>query len=132
MGAAVVTICDETPGGFRSTPFRLELVSERITVRELIRRRVQVEVEAYNRATPEYFQGLVQPTDAERVLNGYRLRSRRQLDWKEQFDKAIEGFASNGFFMVLDDRQLELLDEELVIGPSTEVRFIKLVQLVGG
>jgi xylulokinase len=37
-----------------------------------------------NRAMPEYFHGLVQPTDAERVLNGYRLKQRRPLDWKEQ------------------------------------------------
>ena len=33
---------------------------------------------------PEYFRGLVQPTDAERVLNGYRLRQRRKIDWEKQ------------------------------------------------
>ena len=132
MNAATVTICDETPGGQRHASFRLELVSERISLRELIRRRVQAEVEAYNRATPEYFHGLVQPTDAERMLNGYRLKQRRQLDWKAQCDKALDGFGCNGFFVLFEGRQLESLDEEIVIGPGAEVRFIKLVPLVGG
>lgn len=132
MGAAIVLIRDETVGQSTGPAFRLELASERVSVRELLRRRVQAEVETYNTAQPECFRGLVQPTDAERVLDGYRLRKRRPLDWNEQHRRACGGFEKNEFFVLLDGRQLESLDEEIVIGPESEARFIKLVPLVGG
>ncbi len=130
--ATALTIHDRaTPGGpVRS--FTLHLASERITVRELIERRVTQEVEEYNRAQPEYFQGLVQPTDAEQVLNGYRLRKKRLLDAAEQRARAVEAFSSNGFFLLVDDHQVTGLEEEIAIRPDTEVSFVKLVPLVGG
>ncbi len=48
--AAVLQLVDESPGsGQEPRPiFELRLVSERITARELIRRRVEREVEEYN------------------------------------------------------------------------------------
>jgi hypothetical protein len=130
--ATALTIHDRaTPLG-PARSFKLHLASERITVRELIERRVTQEVEEYNRAQPEYFQGLVQPTDAERVLNGYRLRKKRQLDAAEQRARAVEAFERSGFFLLVDDRQVAGLDEVITVRPDTEVSFVKLVPLVGG
>ena len=103
-----------------------------MTVRELIRRRVYEEVQEYNLKDPDYFRGLVQPTDAERVLHGYRLRQRRKIDWEKQYQKAIEAFERNGFFILVDDRQVEGLDAEIEIRLNTEVSFIRLLPLVGG
>ena len=66
-------IRDELPGGNSYSEVPLELPTERITVRELIRERVYQEVQDYNRAQGDrVFRGLVQPTDAERVLNANR------------------------------------------------------------
>lgn len=130
--ATALTVHDEGTSGGRIRSFRLQLASERITVRELIERRVTQEVQEYNRAQPEFFEGLVQPTDAERVLNGYRLRKKRMLDAAEQCAKAIEAFQRAGFFLLVDDRQLERLDDEIAVRPDTEVRFVKLVPLIGG
>jgi hypothetical protein len=130
--ATALTIHDEGTSGGRIRSFKLHLAAERISVRDLIERRVTQEVEEYNRAQPEYFQGLVQPTDAERVLNGYRLRQKRMLDASEQRAKAIEAFQRSGFFVLVDDRQLDGLDDEIAVRPDTEVRFVKLVPLVGG
>jgi len=48
-------------------------------VRELIRTRIYQEVQDYNRKEPEYFRGLVEPTDAERVLNGCKLKANRKM-----------------------------------------------------
>jgi hypothetical protein len=129
---AALLIHDETSTGERTNTVTLTLASERVTAREVLRRRIQVEVEAYNRAQPEYFHGLVQPTDAERVLNGYRLKKQRQLDWHEQVDTALEAFERNGFLMLAGDRQVEDLDEEIVVTPGFAVSFVKLVPLVGG
>lgn len=131
MGA-MVQVHDELAPGRRTRSFTLYLASERITVRELIRRRVEEEVEAYNRARPEVFQGLVQPTDAERVLNGYRLKTRRPLDAAAQVEHALRAFETNGFLIVVGDRQVEDLDESIAVTPATEISFVKLVPLVGG
>jgi hypothetical protein len=135
--SVTLTIRDETAAGNVYSELPLEFPSERITVRELIRERVYQEVQDFNRREGErVFRGLVQPTDAERVLNGdrpeYRLKQRRQIDWKEQFEKALAAFGGNGFFILIDDRQAESLDQEFTVRPSSEVSFVKLTPLVGG
>jgi hypothetical protein len=133
MGAPVsVLMYDEVPGAGRSAPFRLELVSERVTVRELIERRVRGEVQKHNQAPAEIFHGLVQPTDAEQTLNGYRLPRRKLLDPDVQCRLAVEAFTAGRFFVLVDDRQVEGLDEAITIGRESEVGFFKLLPLVGG
>jgi hypothetical protein len=129
---ATLTIHDETSSGQKTHSFTLECLTERMTVRELIRARIYQEVQDYNTREPEYFRGLVEPTQAERTLNGYRLRERRKLDWQEQFRRAIEAFERNGFFVLVGHRQAESLDEEFEVKVDTEVSFVKLVALVGG
>ncbi|MFV0444058.1 MAG: hypothetical protein ACK5Q5_10855 [Planctomycetaceae bacterium] len=65
-----ITIRDETTAGniYASTP--LELPSEQMSVRELIRERICQEVQDDHRGEGERgFRGPVQPTNAERVLN---------------------------------------------------------------
>lgn len=106
----VLTIHDETAAGERTGSVSLEFFTERISVRELIRKRVYEEVQEYNLKQPEHFRGLVQPRDAEQVLNGYKLRQRRKVDWEEQYARATEAFERNGFFILVDDRQVEALD----------------------
>lgn len=130
--AISLTIHDETLFGAKENPLSLAFLSETISVRELIRERIYEEVRLYNATTPEYFRGLVQPTDAETTLNGHRLRERRRVDWQEQFRLALEAFQRNGFFILVDDRQVESLDETIALTPTTQVSFVKLVPLVGG
>ena len=127
-----VTVRDETIAGQNIAEHPLELLSERLTVRELIRSRVYQEVQDYNRRRPESFNGLVRPTDAEQTLNGYKLAPGRTIDWKRQFSKACDAFTQNGFFILVNDHQPESLDEELVLTPETRLSFVKLVPLVGG
>ena len=131
---ATLTIRDETTSGSITSESALEFLTERITVRELIRSRVYQEVQDYNRAKSDdaVFKGLVRPTGAEQTLNGVRLKKHREIDWKQQFEKACEAFGRNGFFILLDERQLESLDEEIELKPGAQVSFVKLVQLVGG
>jgi hypothetical protein len=133
--SATVMIRDETATGQTVHSFPLEFESESITVRELIRERVYQEVSEYNfrsRREDGVFRGLVQPTDTERALNGFRVPKGRDIDWEKQFAQAIDAFGRNGFFIIVDDRQAEALDETIVIRPSTQVSFVKLTPLVGG
>jgi hypothetical protein len=132
-----LTIRDETTSGVVYGERPLEFSTERITVRDLIRERVYQEVQDFNRDQGErVFRGLVQPSGAERVLNGkqteFRLKEHRQIEWKPQFEKAIDAFDRNGFFILIDDRQAESLDQEFVIGHGTVVSFVRLTPLVGG
>jgi len=129
---STLTIYDETVGGDRTPACTLDFLNERITARELIRERVYQEVREYNARMPDYFRGLVEPTEAERVLNGYRLRQRRKIDWEAQFERALKAFERNGFFLLVDDRQVENPNEVIAISPGTQVSFVKLLPLVGG
>ncbi len=131
MGTTL-TIHDETSSGQKTNTFTLDCLTEQLTVRELIRARIYQEVQDYNQKQPEYFRGLVEPTHAERVLNGYKLKARRQIDWEEQFKRACEAFERNGFFVLVDDKQAESLDQQFSVKVDTEVSFVKLVPLVGG
>jgi hypothetical protein len=135
---ATLTIRDETAAGDTIHSFPLEFPSERITVRDLIRERVYQEVQDFNRRNDPVFRGLVQPKDAERITDtdhkgySYQLKTRREIDWKEQFESAIQAFQKNGFFILIDDKQAEELDQVVFLGRGTEVSFVRLVQLVGG
>ncbi len=129
---ATLTIRDESTGGGTWNEFALEVLTERITVRELIRSRVYQEVQDHNLRQPEIFRGLVEPTDAERELNGYRLKRPRQIDWKQQYDRAVAAFEAGVFLVLVDDRQVDSLEEEIVIQPGTCASFLRLTPLVGG
>jgi hypothetical protein len=130
--SASLKLIDKTPGKDQSTAWVLQVAEPILTAREILRRRVFEEVSRYNARRGEVFQGLVQPTDAERTLNGYKLRKPRLLDWREQFDRALQAFDKRTFVLLVGERQVENLDEELMLSPETEVTFLKLVPLVGG
>src|SRR5882757_6494564 len=102
---ATLLIHDETTSGQKTSSFTLDCLTERLTVRELIRARIYQEVQDYNLKEPEYFRGLVEPTQAERTLNGFKLKAKRKIDWQEQFQRACESFERNGFFILVGSRQ---------------------------
>ncbi|HMA08089.1 MAG TPA: hypothetical protein VKP68_09510, partial [Ramlibacter sp.] len=112
--------------------FRVRVPGESISVRELIRSRVYQEVEEFNTRQPEVFRLLVQPGDAERTTNGFRMREPRFIDPQDQFAQAIEAFDRNGFVVLVDDRQVERLDARIDLRADTLVTFLQLVPLVGG
>ncbi len=140
----MVTFVDETTSGDRAEGWGLEIAEERLTLRELIRRRVFQEVAEFNARTstrtsthvtahtPDVFHGLVQPADTDRVPNGYALRRRRRIDPEAQTDLALRAFAGNGFLVLVGDRQVTELDEQIDLMLGAEVTFLKLVALVGG
>ena len=130
--ATAVTVRDETTSGTTTNELTLEFLTERVTARELIRSRVYQEVTEYNARQAGLFKGLVQPRDAERTREGFRLRAPRRIDWAEQYEAALASFARNGFLILVDDRQVTGLDAEIELRHDTEVSFLRLVPLVGG
>jgi hypothetical protein len=134
-GVAVTVSIRDQAGARAEAAGTLELeLPSALTLRDLIRTRVREEVAKANAAAlrGESFRTLVQPVDAEVTLNGYRLHEGRTIDWERQAAKAEEAFGSNGFFVLVDGRQVEELDEVLALSADSDVRFVRLTPLVGG
>ncbi len=128
----ILTINDATLSGDILNQISLAVKNELITVRELIAARVGNEVKAYNDKLPEYFKGLIQPTDAEKTLNGFKVKNRKKIDIEKQVFIALDGFQKNGYFILIDDKQATDLDQEVLVSKSTTINFVKLTPLVGG
>jgi len=127
-----IHVWDEVIPGRRFSAEAFTVPQAETTTRELIRSRVQQEVERHNQNLPEVFCGLVQPEESEQILNGFRMKVQRPLDWRLQFERACSSFERNGFLILVDGRQVSELDERIELVVDSEVQFIKLVPLVGG
>jgi hypothetical protein len=63
-------VSDATASGQKLGTFTLDCLTERLTVRELIRARIYQEVQDHNRSGTTVFRGLVQPSDTEKTWSG--------------------------------------------------------------
>ena len=91
------------------------------------------EVEQHNASKTDTFHGLVRPAGAEHADGGgWRLLTPRTLDAEEQIAIAYDAFEHGRILLLVDDRQLERLDEEMALRENTEVCFYQLVPLAGG
>ncbi|WP_344662948.1 hypothetical protein [Catenulispora subtropica] len=98
-----LTLIDEATSG-AATPIGTLAVPElRLTVREILRRRVRLEVEL-----------------------------RGAGDAEAAFRAAVRAFDRNGFLMFVGTRQVEDLDEVVELTEDAEVTFLKLIALAGG
>lgn len=127
-----ILISDELLNGTVTNQFEIHLSSNIVSVKELIKMRVTKEIEAYNNRLPEYFNGLVAPTDAERTLNGFKLKPKQVIDAEKQVYVALDAFQKNGFFILVDNQQLEDLDEMVRLQSTSKISFVKLTPLIGG
>lgn len=131
MGVDLV-VRDESSSGALSGTVRLPDVPATTTLRELIRTRVREEVARFNAAPSIVFEGLVMPEGARLADRGFAMREPRWIDWEVQAGEAVEAFGRNRFFVLFDGSQLTDLDEPLRLSADSDVRFVRLVQLIGG
>lgn len=130
---ATVTIRDETLAGAKDArEWALELLTERLTVRELIRSRVFQEVKDHNARASSTFVGLVRPADATEAPGGWHVARGRRVDWQAQFERAVEAFERQRILLLVDDVQVTSLEAQVVVQPTTRVTFLRLMPLVGG
>jgi hypothetical protein len=127
-----VALRDESTSGKSVSTQVLHDIPTTITLRDLIRTRVRDEVARFNAERAWTFAGLVAPEGAEAAPEGYVVPHGRTIDWERQADLAVEGFGRNGFFVIVDDRQVTELDDELALTADSEIRFVRLIQLIGG
>ncbi|MCX4780574.1 hypothetical protein [Streptomyces sp. NBC_01264] len=124
MGSVIFV--DETTAGGRGDGWGMEIAEERLALRELIRRRIFQEVA----------EGGAAQSGAAATAAGSRLvrpaAADRPVDPQAQTEAALAAFGRNGFLVLVGDRQITDLDEEIDLPLGTEVTFLKLVALVGG
>ncbi len=128
---ATLLVSDESSTGRVVGSWSIDGLPNVLSVREIIRTRVREEVARYNLQDGPVFNGLVTPTDVEARVNGYR-GGRRRVDWERQAEVALRAFESNGFFVLVDDRQVDALDDMVDLRQTARVSFVRLVALVGG
>lgn len=146
MANARLKVIDERFGtgvGARRPALELRLASERISARELIRRRIADEVATANRqkmvhaashARSRSFLIAFGDDAPEAKLNGI-LASRPKaplFDEQVEYDRAISAFEKNQFILLFDDRQIDDLDTPVALSEASEVVFLYLTPLVGG
>ena len=108
----------------------------RASVRELIRARVELEVERQG-------DRVIAPGPAESALNGdrgaygfgsmfVRGRGKDGGDLETLVEEAERGFERGRYFILLDDRQAESLDDEIDLDRTGEATFLLITPLQGG
>ncbi|MGH1434647.1 MAG: hypothetical protein ACRBG0_09335 [Lewinella sp.] len=127
-----ITIEDENFAGRALQQILLEIEQDTCTLKELIEKRVEAEVEKFNELLPKYFTGLVQPNESEATLNGYLVGNRRKIDVEKQIFVALAAFNKNGYFVLVDNEQVTELDAIIELHSERKISFIKLTPLVGG
>ena len=126
----LITINDNTLGGSTTHTVQVDFSAEELTVKDIIQQRVETEVENYNHRSKDAFNGLIQPSAKEEKLNGKR--NKKFIDPEKQVYVALDAFVKNGFFILIDDLQVENLEQKVKLSPTTEISFIKLTPLIGG
>jgi hypothetical protein len=102
-----------------------------ITVRELIAARVDLELEAHQGVSSRELQ----LNGTEKALRPSLFHACRGGEWlarDRMMEAAEQGFLRNRFFILLDDRQAEHLDDQLELDKTGEVTFLLLTPLQGG
>ena len=127
-----ILISDELLSGTITNQFEIQIESDTITVEELISKRVMQEVEQYNKRLPEFFNGLIEPSDAEKTLNGFKLRKKQKIDAEKQMYVALNAFQKNGYFVLVDDSQVDDLNQIITLRGTSKISFVKLTPLIGG
>lgn len=143
--AAVVKIVDEFFGSGatqRVVATQLTLASERITARELIRRRIADEVDLLNKrasdtsSTHMRTRSFIVDVEAHaeaRLNEPFRLfRKPRVLDTETELQTALQGFSDGKFILLFDDRQITELDDDITLTKHSEAVFLYLTPLRGG
>ena len=127
-------IHDEDARGNRIHSFRMPNTNavSKYSVRELIKARIENEVNRFNIQCPVCFFTLVQPEDAELTIKGYRLKKHRAISWQSQFEAALQGFEKKSFIVHANGKDFQALDEQIEITDDTDITFIKFMEVVGG
>jgi len=129
----ILKTMDQVPGASSVHGPELSFRAPTVTARDIVRARVEAEVERYNNDQERRpFVGLVAPADVESALNRPLRQGRRPINTEHQIEVALEAIRKGRVILMFNGAQVEDIDAPLLITPVSEARFLKLVPLVGG
>ena len=130
--------------GQRKRPFEpweldlFESKTEILSLEQFLRRVVIQEVEAFKIRQEErkLLRVLTKEEIATGTLKGKVDMGGRDLEQEAQPQEAIENallaFKDGFYYVFVDEKQIEKLDEEITLYPNSHILFLRLVPLVGG
>jgi len=147
MPAFTIEIESRTLGSREETPRStlLELLEERISVSDLIRRTVEEQVrellakqrldeqKAHPALERQYLT--VQEIAGQAQQGAVRFpftHTKQAPDVQVEVQKALQAFASGRYLIFVGKQQVKHLDEEITVEMGTKVIFLRLMPLVGG
>jgi hypothetical protein len=121
------------------TPWQVPISSDGLTLRDLIFDIVDAEVTAFHDRQEQQRlpQILTKDTitwglEKGKIISGDRDFDPQSVDMQTAFETAIQAFSDGLYYVFIDDRQYETLDEEVTLQPYSKVLFLRLVAMVGG
>jgi hypothetical protein len=159
MTARTIEVQQRTAGAGRSgsppDPVVLRLLEEYLTVESLIRHTVEEQLrdltlapklDAWSaRQTLDRWYPAVAATDTAAcdpaplplppqtdVLRYFTHADAGRLDAAAETERALRAFAAGSFFILVNGRQVERLDEEISFATDCTVTFLRVTPLVGG
>lgn len=128
---AVIECRDEVVGAFdearRRTVATIRDASRMLSVRDLIRFRVEREIEARHER-----DGGCRPSDPPTLMDRLAGTPGGRLDAALVAARAHEAFEAGRYFLIVNGRQVETLDETVPLDATNEAVFLRLVPLQGG
>lgn len=129
-----VTVRDESFPRSSAAECLLQLRSPTISARDLVAERVRQECDCRLVSTAGHgMTPLVERMPREVRLNrDLPSNTLLRADPEVQIERALAAFGANAFLMLVDDRQVTDLTEEITITDTTVVTFLTLTPLQGG
>jgi hypothetical protein len=117
---AEMVMRDQSRAGHVLGGTRVVDLPDEVSVRDVVRTRIRGEVAAYNADPGPVFRGLVQPADAVRQTDGFRMREPRPLDAELLIAAAEEATVLGLLRLRLDGRPVDL-DERITLADNGEL-----------
>ena len=128
----MIKINDEDVRGECYHSFRISNDVDSLTVRDLIKLRIETEVKGFNTRRPLCFFALVQPEGAEITPKGYRLKTHHDIDWQAQYEIALDAFTKKSFLISISGKDFQSLDDVIDTPDTVEISFVKFNEIIGG
>ena len=110
-----------SPAGHELSRGTVEGLTGEASLRDIIRARIDTEVAAYNRDPGTVYVGMVQPEDAIRHSDGFRMRTPRPLDGDQLLTAVEEAVSAGVVRFLVDDRAVDDLDARFDVGETERI-----------
>jgi hypothetical protein len=130
-----ITFLDETATGTVLQSWEVPVETDSITLEALIMLRVKEEIKRLETAQADQYFAFwrEQSVEDQKIhLRNSPKNKPEPADPEASGYRALEAFQRNAFFVLVDNKQVDRLDEILPITPQSTVSFVRLTPLVGG